>query len=145
MVTPKDCKCPSKRIPVHTGVTSTAGPIPNPLAGEGWWSHTRNTGSWQTWLWKSGLYPTDRPSGTMWRTFKASRQRPPWTQQKVEAGGRGPFKGHDGPGKSRSGHLTVMFHCTHIINTLVCFKTTAPATSKVVPASHPLPMKPSLG
>lgn len=113
MVTQKDCKCPSQRIPVHTEVTSTAGPIPNPLAGEVCWSHTEDTGSWQKWLWKCGLYPTDKPLGT---TIQGQRAKATFG----EAGGRGLFKGQNGPGKSRSYHLTMMLHCTHI-NTLTLF------------------------
>lgn len=62
--------------------------------------------------------PSRQAPGATWATSKASGERPPWTQQKAKAGGRGPFRGHDGPGKSRSSHVTVGFRCIHIIITL---------------------------
>lgn len=46
----------------------------------------------------------------------------PWGKVTLDPGkgkgsGQRALQGHDGRGKSRSSHLTKVFHCTHIINT----------------------------
>lgn len=65
----------------------------------------------------------------------------PWGKVTLDPGkgkgsGQRALQGHDGRGKSRSSHLTKVFHCTHIVST-PSVSTTAPAISSVVPASHP--------
>lgn len=117
LVTQEGLQEPFAKDSTHTGHLRTADPIPTHWQAESGGSHKRP--GWQKWLRSVACTRQPASRGHLAHPRLEGGKKPPWGQQKATAGGREPCKG-GGPGKGRWSHLTVGFHCTHVITHTLC-------------------------